>query len=105
MLRANGYNSSNQLTSADATSFTYDYNGNTTTKTDANGLTIYAWDVENRLTNVTLPNGGGVVTFKYDPFGRRIHRSAPSGTTNYVGCQGTKDPFYGITAWTAWKGL
>ena len=28
--------------------------------------------------------GGGTVSFKYDPFGRRIQVSGPSGTTNYV---------------------
>jgi RHS repeat-associated protein len=27
---------------------------------------------------------GGTVTFKYDPFGRRIQKSGPSGTVNYV---------------------
>jgi RHS repeat-associated protein len=78
------YNSSNQLTSADGTSFTYDNNGNTLTKSDTNGQTTYAWDVENRLTSVTLANNGGVVSFKYDPFGRRIQKSGPSGTTIYV---------------------
>jgi RHS repeat-associated protein len=78
------YNSSNQLTSADGTTFTYDNNGNTLTKSDTNGQTTYAWDVENRLTSVTLANNGGVVSFKYDPFGRRIQKSGPSGTTIYV---------------------
>lgn len=38
---------------------------------------------ENRLTPVTLPGGGETVTFKYDPFGRRIQRSGPAGVTNY----------------------
>ena len=78
------YNSSNQLTAADGTSFTYDHNGNTTSKTDMNGQTAYAWDFENRLASVTLPGGGGVVSFKYDPFGRRIQKSSASGTTTYV---------------------
>jgi RHS repeat-associated protein len=59
-------------------------NGNTLTKTDTTGQTSYAWDVENRLASVTLPNGAGVVAFKYDPFGRRIQKSGPSGTTIYV---------------------
>lgn len=81
---AHGYNSSNELTSADAASFTYDQNGNTLTENGTNGQTAYAWDFENRLTSVTLPNGGGTVTFKYDPFGRRIERSGPSGTTIYA---------------------
>lgn len=36
------------------------------------------------MTGLTLPNGGGVVSFKYDPFGRRIQKSSPNGTTNYI---------------------
>lgn len=60
-----------------------DNNGNTTGKTDASGTTQYSRDYENRLTSVNLA-GGGTVTFKYDPFGRRIQKSGPSGTTNYV---------------------
>lgn len=27
---------------------------------------------------------GGITTFKYDPFGRRIQKSGPLGTTNYL---------------------
>jgi RHS repeat-associated protein len=33
---------------------------------------------------VILPVSGGTVTFKYDPFGRRIQKSSASGTTNYL---------------------
>jgi len=55
-----------------------------TTPSTLTPQTTYAWDYENRLTSVTLPNGGGVVSFKYDPFGRRIQKSSGSGTTIYV---------------------
>jgi RHS repeat-associated protein len=78
------YNSANELTSTSSATFAYDYNGNTTSKTDANGTTGYAWDFENRLTSVTLPNNGGVVTLKYDPFGRRIQKIGTSTTTVYA---------------------
>ena len=78
------YNSSNQITSTSNTSFTFDGNGNTLTKADTNGTTSYAWDYENRLTQVTLPGSGGTVSFKYDPFGRRIQKSGPNGTTNFL---------------------
>src|SRR5580658_1131701 len=57
---------------------------------DANGNTLsdpsgksYSWDFENQLTQAVVP-GTGTVTFKYDPFGRRIQKSGPLGTTNYV---------------------
>ena len=34
--------------------------------------------------SVVLPGSGGIVTFKYDPFGRRIQKSSASGMTNYL---------------------
>jgi RHS repeat-associated protein len=59
---------------------------------DANGNTLsdaqdrsFTWDFENRLTQVVVPGtNGGKTTFKYDPFGRRIQKSGPLGTTNYL---------------------
>jgi RHS repeat-associated protein len=59
-----------------------DANGNTLT--DASGKS-YTWDFENRLTQAVVPGtNGGTTTFKYDPFGRRIQKSGPLGTTNYL---------------------
>jgi RHS repeat-associated protein len=59
---------------------------------DANGNTLsdpsgksYTWDFENRLTQAVVPgSNGGTTSFKYDPFGRRIQKSGPLGTTNYL---------------------
>ena len=60
----------------------YDANGNTLS--DPSGKS-YSWDFENRLTQAVVPGtGGGTTTFKYDPFGRRIQKSGPLGTTNYL---------------------
>jgi RHS repeat-associated protein len=68
------YNSSNEITATgSSSSYTYDDNGNTLTKTDSTGTTTYTWDFENRLTSVHPPNQT-TVTFKYDPFGRRIQK-------------------------------
>jgi RHS repeat-associated protein len=68
------YNSSNEVTAVgSASSYTYDNNGNTLTKADSTETTIYTWDFENRLTSVHPP-GETTVTFKYDPFGRRIEK-------------------------------
>jgi RHS repeat-associated protein len=61
-----------------------DNNGNTTSKTDSTGTTNYSWDFENRLTQVTLPGTGGTVSFKYDPFGRRIYKSSSTATSIYA---------------------
>src|SRR5712664_3706336 len=33
---------------------------------------------------VTLPASGGTVSFKYDPFGRRIYKSSSSGTSVFA---------------------
>jgi RHS repeat-associated protein len=61
---------------------TYDNNGNTLT--DAQGRS-FTWDFENRLVQAMVSGqNGGTTTFKYDPFGRRIQKSGPLGTTNYL---------------------
>lgn len=76
------YNTSNELTSNSNGSYTYDANGNTLTDAAARTFT---WDFENRLTQAVVPGtNGGTTTFKYDPFGRRIQKSGPLGTTNYL---------------------
>lgn len=76
------YNSSNELTSTPGGAYTYDANGNTLT--DAQGRS-YTWDFENRLVQAVVPGAnGGATTFKYDPFGRRIQKAGPNGTTNYL---------------------
>ena len=74
------YNTSNQLTATPSGSYTYDNNGDTLT--DPSGKS-YTWEFENRLVSVVVP-GSGTVTFKYDPFGRRIQKNGPVGTTNYI---------------------
>jgi RHS repeat-associated protein len=78
------YNSSNQLTARPNETYTYDNNGNTTTKVDASGTTTYTWDYENRLTQVTLPGSGGTVSFTYDPLGRRVRKITPTTTTVFA---------------------
>ena len=57
---------------------------------DANGNTLsdpsgkqYTWDFENRLVQVVNPSVG-TTAFRYDPFGKRIQKSGPLGTTNYL---------------------
>ncbi len=78
------YNVSNELTSTPSTTYTYDNNGNTLTKVVGSNTTSYTWDFENRLTSVTLPGSGGTVSFKYDPFGRRVYKSSSSGTSVFA---------------------
>jgi len=70
------YNASNELVSAPNGSYTYDANGNTLT--DASGKS-YTWNFENRMVSAVVPSTG-TVTFKYDPFGRRVYKSSPNFT-------------------------
>ena len=74
------YNSSNELTSLGTTTYKYDNNGNLTSRQTA----TLTWDFENRLTQLTQPQAPTTVTFKYDPFGRRIYKSSSLGTSIYV---------------------
>ena len=72
--------------------FSYDSQSHSASTYDANGNTLsdpsgksYTWDFENRLVQAVVPGtNGGTTTFKYDPFGRRIQKSGPLGTTNYL---------------------
>jgi RHS repeat-associated protein len=77
-------NSSNELTGRPGVTYTYDNNGDTLTEVTSSGTTTFNWDYENRLTNVALPGSGGTVSFKYDPFGRRIDKSSSAGTSVYA---------------------
>jgi RHS repeat-associated protein len=78
------YQRFNRLTSTATASYSYDANGNLISKSDTSGTTQYAWDFENRLRQVTLPNGL-TVAYKYDALGRRIQRTPSTGiSTNFV---------------------
>jgi RHS repeat-associated protein len=77
-------NASNELTATSNASYTYDSNGNTLTKTVGSNTTSYTWDFENRLSSVTLPGSGGTVSFKHDPYGRRIYKSSSAGTSAFA---------------------
>jgi YD repeat-containing protein len=77
----NGYQtgSNNRLLSDGTYSFTYDKEGNRTSRTNiATGETTeYSWDYRNRLTQVTVrATAGGAITrqveYTYDAFDRRI---------------------------------
>ena len=78
------YQRFNRLTSTSTTTYLYDANGNLTTRTDSAGTSQYVWDFENRLRQVTLPNGT-TVSYKYDALGRRIQRTSSTGVaTSFV---------------------
>lgn len=76
------------IDSATIVLFTVAYDANGNTLSDPSGKQ-FTWDFENRLTQVVNP-GVGTTTFRYDPFGRRIQKSGPLGTTNFL-YDGTED--------------
>jgi RHS repeat-associated protein len=77
------YQAFNRLTASSVASYVYDNNGNMTAKTEGTGTAQFAWDFENRLTQVVTPSGS--VSYKYDALGRRIQRAPASGvSTNFT---------------------
>jgi len=62
------------------TDFTYDANGNQTSKGDM----TFTWDYQNRLVQVNNPRYPVPSTFAYDGDGKRISKTDSKGTTNYI---------------------
>jgi RHS repeat-associated protein len=62
------YDAANELTYWDATSLSYDNNGNLVN----DGSKTYSWDARNQLTSLS---GTVSASFQYDGFGRRIARN------------------------------
>ncbi|GHU23659.1 hypothetical protein FACS189497_09610 [Betaproteobacteria bacterium] len=80
------YNSRDQLiqesSDGQLTSYTYDANGNLTSKTTPNGTTItYAWNTENRLTQIDNAATGEKISYGYDATGNRISKTRQAGGT------------------------
>jgi RHS repeat-associated protein len=75
-------NNLNQYTDVNGDSYTYDANGNMTSKTTPSGTTIYTYDFENRLIQVDTVTE--TISYTYDPFGRRTSKTTASGTTRYI---------------------
>ncbi len=75
------YGEANRLLSYGNVAFTYDNNGNTTSKTDPNGTTTYVYDYENRLVAVHTPEHD--ISYLYDPFGKRLAKTVDDVTTYF----------------------
>jgi RHS repeat-associated protein len=64
-------------------SYTYDPNGNLTTKTEGSDTWTYSWNAENQLTKVEK-NGVEQARVSYDPLGRRVEKVAGGVATSYT---------------------
>jgi RHS repeat-associated protein len=76
-------NPSNRIGQFGQSSFGFDLEGQTTTKTSGAGTTNYTWDARGRLTQTMLP-GGQTVSYGYDALGRRVSRTAAGVTTRFL---------------------
>ncbi|SVD01954.1 uncharacterized protein METZ01_LOCUS354808, partial [marine metagenome] len=72
-------NELNQYLTAGATNYQYDDDGNLV----SDGLRTYRWNANNRLIEVKLGTVS-LATYAYDHQGRRISKSTPQGTTQFV---------------------
>ncbi|MBK9443999.1 MAG: DUF1566 domain-containing protein [Comamonadaceae bacterium] len=73
------YSSDNRLTQVNATTQSFDANGNQTTK----GTDSYTWDAQDRLLQNTVA-GSGTTSYQYDGSGNRLARTTAAGTTRFV---------------------
>ncbi|MCS6860677.1 MAG: hypothetical protein NZT92_10205, partial [Abditibacteriales bacterium] len=77
------YNSMNQMLTAGNVSFTYDANGNTVSRTVGGQTTTYTWDYENKLTQITYPNGTAN-TFTTNADGVRMTANDSGGHRRFI---------------------
>ena len=68
---------------ATGVSYTYDSNGNLTTKSEGTDNWVYTWNAENQLVKVEK-NSVEVARFAYDPLGRRVEKVAGGAATSYT---------------------
>jgi RHS repeat-associated protein len=78
------FDANNRLLSYNGTTFTYDQNGNTLSKTKDAQTTSYTYDFENRLIAGTVPAGGLSLSYSYDPFGKRLSKTVDGVTKFYL---------------------
>jgi RHS repeat-associated protein len=69
--------------SGDTRSFTYDLNGNMSSRTEGGVTTIYTWDAEDRLIAATQ-GATTLATFAYDGLGRRWQKTGAGVTRTYI---------------------
>jgi len=80
---ANAADAMNRISQFGPASFSFNAEGETTSKIDSQGTTAYNWDSRGRLVGVTMPNGQ-TVSYGYDALGRRSSRTAGGLTTTFL---------------------
>jgi YD repeat-containing protein len=82
------YQPFNKVVTAGSATYSYDANGNLTSKADATGGWQYIWDYEGRLVGVWRPDGL-IVTYRYDALGRRVETAKGAGGWERYGYDGS----------------
>jgi RHS repeat-associated protein len=80
---ASAADGANRIEQFGAANYGFDLEGQTTSRTDVQGLTGYQWDARGRMARATLPSGQ-VVSYGYDALGRRSSRAAGGVTTSFL---------------------
>lgn len=75
-------NNLNQYTTVGGNAYTYDKDGNLTSKTIGGKTTTFSYDIENRLIGVT--NADGTWQYQYDALGNRIGSTFNGQKTDYL---------------------
>ncbi|HPW56689.1 MAG: RHS repeat-associated core domain-containing protein [Thermoanaerobaculaceae bacterium] len=70
-----------RLQSDGVSTYTYDANGNTLTRTGTPGSFTFGWDAQDRLTSIA---GSATATYTYDYQGRRTSTTVGGATTSYL---------------------
>ncbi|HEY9286291.1 MAG TPA: RHS repeat-associated core domain-containing protein, partial [Pyrinomonadaceae bacterium] len=73
----------NRVAQVGGVGYTFNAEGQTTSRTDARGTELYQWDARGRVTGATLADGR-TVNYAYDALGRRASRTAGGVTTNFL---------------------
>jgi YD repeat-containing protein len=73
----------NRIAQFGQTNYSYDGEGQTTSKADTQTTASYRWDARGRLTGVVLSNGQ-TISYSYDGFGWRQSRTAGGVTTSFL---------------------
>ncbi|MGA1842659.1 MAG: RHS repeat domain-containing protein, partial [bacterium] len=76
------YDENDRLLTENGNTYSYDNNGNTTSKTEGSDVTTYRYDYENRLIGAQTP--ASLVNYTYDADGIRVSASVDGVVLNYL---------------------
>ena len=76
------YDENDRLLTENNTTYAYDNNGNTISRTEGTDITAYSYDFENRLIQVQTPSS--LINYVYNAKGNRVQSNVNGIITNYL---------------------